>query len=327
MNVVITGSSGFLGRALAERLTASGYDVVGLDIRGPGAPVSFRHETIDICDRDKLLLLLRSAEPAFVIHAAARIDIDPRARVIEYGANIEGVANLLFAVARTPSIRRVIWTSSQLVSRIGGAQLDDTRYDPDNTYGDSKVITERLVRALDGGGREWTLIRPTTIWGPGMSDHYRTLVRYIDRGRYFHVGSARNEKSFSYIHNATYQIETLMTAPAEKIWRRTFYIADYQPIDLRDWCNRIAGALGRRDPPTMPLPLAWAAAKVGDVLSRTIMPDFKFTSFRLKNINTPYLFDMRALSEVVGPIPIDLDTGIRQTVAWYRGESSNERAA
>jgi GlcNAc-P-P-Und epimerase len=327
MKVLVTGSSGFLGRALAERLTGSGYEVVGMDVRSPGAPVRFRHETIDICDRDRLVLLLGTIEPDFVIHAAARIDIDPQSRVIEYGANIEGVANLLFAVARTPSIRRVIWTSSQLVSRIGGAQSDDTHSDPDSTYGDSKVITERLVRAFDGGGREWALIRPTTIWGPGMSDHYRTLLRYIDQGRYFHVGSGRNEKSFSYIHNATYQIETLMTAPAERICTRTFYIADYEPIDLRDWCNRISNALGRRNPPTIPLPVAWAAAKLGDLLSGTIMPGFKFTSFRLKNISTPYVFDMRALSDVVGPIPFDLDTAVRQTVAWYRGNSRNERVA
>ncbi|WP_171257638.1 NAD(P)-dependent oxidoreductase, partial [Acinetobacter baumannii] len=80
------------------------------------------------------------------------------------------------AIRRTPSVRRVIWTSAQLVCRVGYVPTSDTDYKADTLYGKSKVRTEEIVRSSDGAGREWCLARPTTVWGPGMSTHYQRFL-------------------------------------------------------------------------------------------------------------------------------------------------------
>ncbi|WP_139102252.1 NAD-dependent epimerase/dehydratase family protein, partial [Acinetobacter baumannii] len=95
---------------------------------------------------------------------AARIDLDEKTDLSGHTANIEGGENLVEAIRRTPSVRRVSWTSSQLVCRVGYVPTSDTDYKADTLYGKSKVRTEEIVRSSDGAGREWCLARPTTVW-------------------------------------------------------------------------------------------------------------------------------------------------------------------
>src|SRR5690606_18593907 len=118
---------------------------------------------------------VRTVAPAAVLHLAARTDLDETTTIAGYAANTEGVSNLLAAVGATPSIARVVCTSSQLVCRMGYQPTHDGDYQPTTIYGHSKVETERRWKAGDGAGRTWCLVRPTTIWGPGMNPHYLTF--------------------------------------------------------------------------------------------------------------------------------------------------------
>jgi nucleoside-diphosphate-sugar epimerase len=278
---------------------------------------------VDITDGEALRQLVRQTRPEFLINYAARADISFSARATDYRPNIDGVANLLRVVREAGTIRRAIWISTQLVSRVGRVPVTDTDYGPDTTYGDSKVVTELMVRLLDGGGIEWVIGRPTTVWGPGMSDHYLTLLKYLERGLYFHIGSAPNPKSFSFIYNSAFQVERLLFADRQLVHARTFYLADYQPIDLRSWCNSLAREMGARPPITIPVWTGRLLARAGDILNATVQPSFKLNSFRLRNILTPYVFDVSELERVTGPLPYSFDESIRSTVNWYRGLNSS----
>lgn len=327
MATVVTGSSGFIGRAMVARLRARGMRVIGVDVAS--ASDGHRHvddRLADITDLGAIRELFAEVRPDYLINLAARTDISPTARVYEYGANVDGVANLLRCVQETGTVRRAVWISTQLVSRIGRMPLTDTDYSSTNTYGDSKAVGEKLVRSFGGGGTEWVIGRPTTIWGPGMSAHYQALLRYIERRRYFHVGDNPLLKSFGFIHNTTYQIERLLLAERELVHGQTFYLADYEPLELKTWCNALADALGAPHPPTMPVALAKCAARAGDVLAKTVAPRFPFNSFLLGNILTPYPFDMSGLKRVVGELPFGFGDAIKLTVEWYRSASAKGTA-
>ena len=318
MRLLVTGSSGFIGTALVSKLRIEGHTVFGFDICAPRWRDPHEDDySIDITDRSVLVDTVRSLQPEQIVHLAARTDISSDS-VIHYNANIEGVANLVQAILSTPTVSRVLWTSTQLISRVGRIPKHDTDFDPDTSYGESKVIGERIVRSMDGGGREWAILRPTTVWGPGMSDHYVSLLRYLERRRYFHPGSRPTPKSFSYIGNAISQITALLTAPAQSLYRSTFYIADYEPVDMRRWCDSLSRELGAKPPPILPSAVAQVLARVGDLLNATVAPSFKFNSFRLRNISTPYVFDTSDLQAVTGPLPFNNATAIRATVSWYR---------
>ena len=165
----------------------------------------------------------RRAGPSRRAHRPRREDQSCGLRRQHRGRREPGRSGAADAVdpARRSGPRRSSSAASAMCRR------DDTDYTADTLYGQSKVRTEQIVRSADGGGREWCLARPTTVWGPGMSAHYQRFLRMIERGYYFHVGHGPLWKSYSYIDNIAFQYWRLLAAPADQIQRRTFYLADY----------------------------------------------------------------------------------------------------
>ncbi|MGT2434906.1 NAD-dependent epimerase/dehydratase family protein [Bradyrhizobium betae] len=312
MKVLVTGSSGFIGQAVARRLNAEGHDVAGLDNR-PGTGTGY---VCDVLDAKRLGAALQDYAADAVVHLAARIDLDEKTDLAGYAANIEGVQNLIAAIANTPSVKRAIWTSSQLVCRVGYVPRHDTDYAATTLYGQSKVLTEQLVRQSDGAGREWCLVRPTTVWGPGMSAHYQRFLRMIQRGRYFHVGHTPLWKSYSYIDNIAFQYHRLLEAPVAQINRKTLYLADYDPIDLLTWSDAFQREFRSRPIPHVPPALARLVAHCGDLVNAAGLRRFPFNSFRLNNVLTQYRFDMRETEAVCGPLPYTMEQGVAETAKW-----------
>jgi GlcNAc-P-P-Und epimerase len=319
MKVLVTGSSGFIGQALIRRLKTAGWDVAGLDMQS-GPTTSYQ---CDILDSTRVADAVRDFSPEALVHLAARTDLDEKTDLSGYAANIEGVQNLIAAVRLTSSIKRAIWTSSQLVCRVGYVPRNDADYTADTLYGRSKIRTEQIVREADGAGREWCLVRPTTVWGPGMSSHYQRFLRMIQQGYYFHVGKQPLWKSYSYVENITYQYLRLLEAPADLIERKTLYLADYGPIDLLAWCDAFQRALKARPIPHMPLALARTLACCGDAVNAIGIRSFPFNSFRLNNVLTQYRFDTKATEAICGPLPYAMEQGVAETATWLRGIGTN----
>lgn len=316
--ILITGSSGFIGSNLVSDLVRQGYLVTGLDVETPHfPPTGYSFNQCDILDMDHLINVLSTETPDAIIHLAARTDLDGKC-VSDYAANVEGVQNLVKAVANTPSVQRCIYTSSQLVCHVGYVPKDEQEYCPNTFYGESKVLTEKIVRQHDGGGIKWCLVRPTTVWGTGMRPHYQHFFKLIRQGRYFHTGRRPLYKSYSYVGNIVYQYQKFLEAHAELIHRKTFYLADYQPISLRAWADAFQRELGARQVPTIPEPLARVAAITGDVINALGFKAFPFNSFRLNNILTEYTFDLSATEQVCGALPYTMEQGMKETVPWIR---------
>jgi len=324
MKVLVTGSTGFIGQAVARTLNSNGWTVAGLDHRKASPDGLAPNYLCDLLDADRLTGCLQQFAPDALIHLAARTDLDERTRLSGYAANIDGVENLVEAVRATPSIRRAIWTSSQLVCRIGYVPRSDTDYNADTLYGRSKIRTEQIVRENDGAGREWCLVRPTTVWGPGMSTHYQRFLSMVRRGLYFHVGRTPLLKSYGYVGNIAVQYLRLLEAPAHLIHRRLFYLADYEPIDLLAWCDAFQRAFRSRTIPHMPRVLARALAVVGDAANAAGFQRFPFNTFRLRNILTQYRFDVEATREVCGPLPYTMEQGVAETARWFLGRRISE---
>lgn len=309
MRILVTGSSGFVGGALVEHLKGLGHDARGFSRT---AAIDGCHG--DLLDPASIQVALARFKPQVVYNMAAETDLKgPPSN--GYRANTEGVTNLIAAVASAASVERVIWASSQLVCKPGSAPVSDTDYDPVGGYGVSKAEGERLVRAANGGGKTWVIVRSTTIWGPGMSEHYMGILRLIRRGLYFHVGRRPLRKSYSYIDNLSAQLASLAVAPAGDVNRRTLYLADSEPVELRDWTNGFAEAFGRRIP-TLPAGIARALALAGDVAARLGLPA-PLTSSRLNNMLTEYIYDTAPIEALHGPTRTSNAEGVRRTAEWF----------
>ena len=316
MRILVTGSAGFIGQHLIETLRAAGHEAVGLDVRPHSAPDC---ETLrcDLLDERQTKDALRQAQPEAVVHLAARTDLAERTNIEGYAANHLGTRHLVEAMQEVDGVRRCVFASTQLVCRLGHVPTGDEDYCPYTLYGESKVRMERFIREqclLDS----WCIVRPTTVWGPGMSAHYLRFLRMVRRGRYFHVGQRPLRKSYGYVGNVAHQLLRLVEAPAAEVHRRVLYVADYEPMAIREWVDGLQREFGAPRVRTMPEPPARWLARLGDGVVKIGLADFPFNSFRLDNLLTEYRFDLEPTRRLCGELPYAMTQGIRNTVAWVR---------
>ena len=117
--ILITGSSGFIGTNLVEFLLKNNlYNVLGFDINIPKIK---KHtdvwRQIDIRDKNTLLKAVKEFDPNYVIHLAARTDLNG-VTVEDYDSNTNGVINLIEALGNLTNVKRVIFASSMYVNQV-----------------------------------------------------------------------------------------------------------------------------------------------------------------------------------------------------------------
>src|SRR5882757_938837 len=162
MNILVTGSSGWLGQTLVPRLARGGHKVVGLD-PDPGSTTTIVGSVVD---RALVHRIIREHGIEAIVHAAARhkphIETHDNSEFV--AVNVQGTLNLLEeAVAEGSKVDRFVFTSttSLMISqkirdgRAGGAQeaiwIDETLspLEPRNIYGVTKRAAEEMCRLFN----------------------------------------------------------------------------------------------------------------------------------------------------------------------------------
>ena len=109
MKVVVTGSSGLLGRHVAAALGAAGHDVLGIDAAAPPAGAGTAHVTADVTDLGALIQLARGAEA--LVHVAAIPRPTGRDPATVFRTNVAATYNAVEAGALA-GIARFVYASS-----------------------------------------------------------------------------------------------------------------------------------------------------------------------------------------------------------------------
>jgi nucleoside-diphosphate-sugar epimerase len=321
--ILITGGSGFVGTNLVEHFLTQDWEVLNFDIAEPRNSRHFLYwKKVDILDRHLLLHETIAFKPSVFLHFAARTDLDEHNNPGGYAANIEGVCNVIEAVRSVSTIQRVIIASSQLVCKLGYEPKNDYDYAPSTLYGQSKVLSERIVRAANDIGAAWSIVRPTSLWGPWFGVPYKNFFETIARNQYIHPGSIKTLKQWGFVGNSAYQVDRLVHASADLVDKKTFYMADYQPFELRNFADQVQKAIGARPIPAIPAGVMKTIAFGGDILQKIGWKNPPLTSFRLSNILTNEVQDLEPLREVVGPLPYTIPQGITLTVQWLNQQKS-----
>lgn len=165
--VLLTGGSGFLGRALTDALLARDETVVSVDMAIAGdVPRSPRlhHYACDIRNREELQRIARIHHVRAIVHLAALVIPACRANpVLGTEVNLIGHLNVL-ELARELEIDRLIYTSSAAAHPRGPLNA------PANLYGALKYCCEQISKIwfLDYGIPSIGL-RPHVVYGPGRA--------------------------------------------------------------------------------------------------------------------------------------------------------------
>lgn len=319
---LVTGGSGFIGSHLIAQLNSRGHDVMNVDIQPPradAAPAAWCRYSI--LDSAGFARVMGEFQPRYVVHLAAYAAMGAKS-LDEFRVNTDGTANVLKTVKACPSVERVVVTSSQHVRKPGhGYPAHDTDYVPYEFYGESKVITERLVREIDPPCA-WTIIRPTAVWGSHQPPLADSVWKLISQRRYFHPSHDPVMRSYGYVRNVVWQISRILEVSADVVNRRMFYVGD-QNIPQQDWIHGFAKELTGRPARTLPLWVIRWLARCGDVVRLAGLP-FPIYGSRFYNLTTPNPVPIEPTFEALGRPPISMEEGIRETAAWLKDYYRNQ---
>lgn len=318
--IVVTGGSGFIGTNLISLLEKHKFQIFNYDISQPKnlRQIAYWHD-IDILNKDLLISKLLLDKPDYIVHLAARTDLNEKNNINGYRVNIEGVRNLMEGAKQLNTLKKVIVASSMLVCKLGYIPKSFDDYDPNSLYGESKVLTEKIVKEYT---LNWTIVRPTSIWGPWFGEPYKNFFDLVMKGFYFNIPAEyASTKTYGFVENTVMQIFLLLMNEDVTVKQNYFYLGDIEPINITDWAIRIRKLNKQTKPITMPKWVLIFAAKIGDFLKFKLnFHRFPMNSFRYKNMtNDNIVNDLIRTVEVtkVGSNS-NLDDGISKTLDWLK---------
>ena len=255
--LLITGASGFVGRALTLQAAARGLPL-RIALRRPEVDLPAGFETARISGLDADTEWGAALEGvAVVAHCAARAHVlrevssDPLAEFRR--VNVEGTLNLARQAVRA-GVRRFIFISS---IGVNGSETHLEPFTPEDVaapsspYALSKYEAESALRLLSKEtGLELVVIRPPLIYGPGAKGNFQSMIRWIERGIPLPLGAIHNKRSLVALDNIVDLILVCLQHPAAS--NQIFLVSDGEDLSTTELLRRLGQALHK---PTRLIPV------------------------------------------------------------------------
>ncbi len=326
LKALVTGGGGFLGRAIASALRASGAQVSSFS-RGAHselAAAGIEHIRGDIADAAAVAGAVAGND--IVFHAAALAGFWGPSRDY-HRVNVVGTENVI-AACLAGGVSRLVFTSSPSVVFGRGDQNGVNEEVPYpaaylSDYSRTKAAAERLVLAADGPDLATVALRPHLIWGPGDPHLLPRFVARSRQGRLVQIGLADHLVDSIYVDNAAaahLQAAAALT-PESPLRGRAYFLSQGDPRGCWELINALLAAAGapavtRRTP----APAAYAAGVTLETLYRAlrIAAEPPMTRFLARQLSSAHWFDVSAAQRDFGFAPlITIDEGLRRVAATF----------
>jgi dihydroflavonol-4-reductase len=314
--ILVTGGTGFIGSHLLDRLADAGEPVRAL-VRPKAArpktalPRGVEAVSGDLVTGQGLSEAARGADT--IIHIAGVL----KALTPEdyYRGNVRATENLARAAGQGT---RFIHVSSLAVCGpcpADGSLNEDSDTRPLTHYGKSKLEAERILRSLLP---QAVIVRPPVVYGPRDTGVY-PLLKSISRGVAVQIAGGERWLSFIYVRDLVDGILAASTSP--RALGRTYFLSHAQPVNwshLRETAARVM----RRKPLVLRVPVS-AAYGIGFLAERwsalTRRPGMVSREKIGEAICARWVCDTRrAATELGFEAKTSLDTGLAETLAWYK---------
>lgn len=320
IRVLVTGATGFVGRALCVALAAEGYlvraalreaahaslqelgvaELVRVGEIGPDTDWTNGLEGVDA-----------------VVHLAARVHVmreiaaDPLAEFRR--VNVEGTRGLARAAAEA-GVRRLVFTSTIKVHGESSGEWGFSESDPPqpaDPYAVSKWEAEQALHEIAGRtGLEAVILRPPLVYGPGVKGNFLRLMDWIARGVPLPFANIRNSRSLLYLDNLVAAIEACLRQPPAA--GETFLLKDDGDPSTPELIRGLARAMGG-DVRLLPFPvplLALLGAAAGQ-------------SAAVARLTGSLVADDAKIRRVLGwRPPVSLERGLAATAGGYHAATS-----
>ncbi len=330
MRILVTGTAGFIGAALAQRLLARGDIVHGFDNHNSyydpalkearlarfAAHPGYTHQRADLADSAAVDAAFATFRPQRVVHLAAQAGVrysieNPRAYV---QSNLVGFVNILEA-CRHGGIGHLVYASS---SSVYGANrklpfaVEDAVDHPVSLYAASKKANELMAHTYSHLYRlPTTGLRFFTVYGPwGRPDMSPMLFAdRISRGEPIDVfNHGRHSRDFTYIDDIVEGVLRTLDHPAEP---DPAHDASHPNPGTSSAPYRVYN-LGNDQPVQLLRFIELLEQQLGCTVEKRLLP--------MQPGDVPDTWaDVTALRRDVGYAPgTSIEEGVARFVAWYR---------
>jgi nucleoside-diphosphate-sugar epimerase len=248
LRILVTGASGFIGRAFVTRLALSGHEVVGL------ARTEFQADTAravvvpDYDDTANLARLAQGMDTVVHLAAVAHQSTTGSATEIErlFAPNVRAVSSMAQASA-TAGVRRFILVSSIGVNgncTAGAPFTEDDAPRPAEPYAISKWQCELALREVadQNPSMDFVIIRPPLVYGPRAPGNFGRLLHAVAGRKWLPLGQVTSQRSFIGLDNLLDFIELCALHPDAR--NQLYLISDGEDVSTAEFIRRIGQALG-----------------------------------------------------------------------------------
>jgi nucleoside-diphosphate-sugar epimerase len=294
LNILLTGASGFLGKAISQHLAFLQAHVLTIG----------RSNTNHIqCDLSLEVPSINKSNIELVIHSAGKAHLIPKnefERDVFFDVNLKGTINLLKGLQDsnlTPN-SFVFISSVSVYGLVSGNNItEDEPTIAQDSYGKSKIEAEKVI--LDWCKKNnviCTILRLPLLVGPNPLGNLKDMIIGIRKGFYFNLSGGNSRKSMVLASDVAKFI------PRASEFGGTYNLTDGYHPSFYELSKLIASHYGRKYIPNMPFFIAKILAITGDILGSI----FPINSNKLKKITSTLTFDDSKAREAFGwdPTPV-----------------------
>ncbi|VVB68326.1 L-arabinose 1-dehydrogenase (NAD(P)(+)) [Candidatus Norongarragalina meridionalis] len=198
LEVLVTGSAGFIGVSVTKALRAEGISVVGFDAK----------EGKDIADAGALRKACEGVDGVVHLAAITGVAYSVAHPAETMKANVEGTRNVLEAARAAGAKTFVFASSASVYGDAQGAVFEDTPTNPKSPYAESKLAGEKLVTDYSHRhGMRGVSLRLFNVYGPRQNAGYGAVipsfVKAAKEGKNITInGDGKQTRDFVFVEDA-----------------------------------------------------------------------------------------------------------------------------
>ncbi len=252
MKVLVTGASGFIGKALVKELIKEHPNIqIYCAVRKTSnvnelQKLNVKLVNFDLTDISTFNQALKDKD--VVVHFAANFDFLASEESL-FQENVDA-SRKLAEISLKENVKHFIYCSTTEAMGVVTDGNEESEYNPDEVYGRSKMEAEKsLLRMRENTQLPLTIVRPTGVFGPGDNYTIKEMIESVDRtivNKVFPT-SAKNFIHYTYIDDVIKGFIRIIENP-EKSIGEIYILASDEPQTYREMFITISKALGRKPP-------------------------------------------------------------------------------
>jgi nucleoside-diphosphate-sugar epimerase len=320
MKVLVTGSNGFIGSALVEKLIAQNHEVVCLVRRTSnmrwltGLPIAA--VTADLESGTGLQAALQGLDWVFHLAGVTKA-LDQQGY---WDGNVLATENLLKACLHQSRLKKFVYVSSQAAAGPSIADQPLTEEivpHPVSLYGKSKEAAEKLVLEY-GAHFPVTIVRPPSVYGPRDRDVF-VYFQNVNKGLLLILGKGTQKISIVHVHDLVDGM--VLAAEKPNSSNQIYFLSGDGAFDWQTIGGMIASALQKKTWTIhVPVSMLQIASRISVAYGRLIGKPALLNGDKVSEMVQPgWLCSNEKAKKELGFAPaVSLPEGLKQTATWYK---------